>query len=381
MKKAFLNILLILILFLSFSILLQAQKDSEQFHLLYKEGKFVEAAQEIDRLINGNTNAGALLFYYKSDVNLILFKNSKPANPNFLDISSTAMSTAIAQKDYIQNRSTIDMLCYAVGKECFVTGAGEFNSGNFKDAQKRFQYTAEFYKTAGKSGELTQILFYLALSAKYNKDVATAQKNFQLLANQNFPEPDVYIMLADIYRGQNNLQKSLEVLNSASKLNLKNMDKILREIIFLNFDLKNFDETLKIIGIYKTKYNPDYEILFSEGVIYFQKNLLEDAKSSFKNVLNLQPGHFSANYNLGIIYYNNSIAIMKNAEDNFYGDADKYRAEKEKYLENIKISLQYMEKAHSIQTNEKSTISCLADIYKRLQRTDEYNAMMKLMEN
>jgi tetratricopeptide (TPR) repeat protein len=379
-KNLHLNIIIFTFLALFFSTIVVGQQNLDKFNSLYKQGSFNEAAQEIDRLIMGKTDAGSMLYYYKSDVNLILFKNTSPKNYSYLNSASISMSLSLSQKDYTTNKQTIDPLMYTIGKECFIVGAGEYNNGNFKGAQNYFQYTVTFYQTSGKTSELSQIMFYLALSSYYNKDLTVAQKYLQILASQNYNESEVYLLLAEIYRNQNQLQKAIDVLVNTQKLSLKNNDKILRELIFLYIDLKNYDDALEAINLFKTKYNPDYEIIFNEGVIYYQRNMMEPAITAFKKVLTMEPSHFSANYNLGIIYYNNSIAIMKNAEENYYGNPDKYRAEKDKYLENIKISLSYMEKSHAVEGGDMNTVSCLADIYKRLQRMEEYNSMLKMLE-
>ena len=63
-----------------------------------------------------------------------------------------------------------------------------------------------------------------------------------------------------------------------------------------------------------------------------------------------------------------------------YDIPDKYRTEKDKYLESIKQAAVYLEAAYKLDQENVNLINCLLDIYKRLQRTAEYDALKSALD-
>ena len=78
----------------------------------------------------------------------------------------------------------------------------------------------------------------------------------------------------------------------------------------------------------------------------------------------MKPDYFDANYNLGALYYNQAVDIIKKAQDE--NDNDKYNKMMDKAKGIMKVALPYLEKAYSIKGTDKNTMISLKELYYRL---------------
>lgn len=106
---------------------------------------------------------------------------------------------------------------------------------------------------------------------------------------------------------------------------------------------------------------------------------LEQAKTYYQSVLDLDSNNVSANYNLGIIYYNEGVEIVNTMDY----DLDLFELEtlQDQIIQLFKKSLPYMKKAYDLNPKRKETLEGLQGIYFSLNDIPKSEAYKKQLED
>ncbi len=102
----------------------------------------------------------------------------------------------------------------------------------------------------------------------------------------------------------------------------------------------------------------------------------------YQDILKAQPDNWSANYNLGIHYYNEAVNRIKVAD--FDLDIVAVGLVEDEAVKIFEMALPYMQKAHDLKPNRKEPIIGLSGIYFSLNELDiseEFNKKVKSLEN
>lgn len=158
--------------------------------------------------------------------------------------------------------------------------------------------------------------------------------------------------------------------------------------------ISNFNKYKEIIrGIDSTRNFNDLEIQLHSalGSIYMQiyendreknKAFFDKSRNSFLFVLELDSNNYTANYNMGILYYNEAVNIIKGLDY----DLDLITLEliQEETVDLFKKALPYMLKARDLNPKRKETLIGLSGIYfslNELEKSEEVENEIKLLEN
>lgn len=107
--------------------------------------------------------------------------------------------------------------------------------------------------------------------------------------------------------------------------------------------------------------------------IYLQKSI-----ECYKKVLEADSNNFSANYNLGIIYYNQGVEIVKKMD---YGlDLMELTMMQDKLFEIFRTSLPYMKKAYDLNPRRRETLIGLEGIYFSMNDVEKSELFKKKIE-
>lgn len=104
----------------------------------------------------------------------------------------------------------------------------------------------------------------------------------------------------------------------------------------------------------------------------------EKAKELYEEVLTIDPNNISANYNLGIIYYNEGVEIVNNMDYSL--DLFELNAVQDKIIELFKESLPYMKKAYELNPKRRETLIGLQGIYFSLNDIEKSESFKKELE-
>lgn len=148
----------------------------------------------------------------------------------------------------------------------------------------------------------------------------------------------------------------------------------------------------KLVKYLKPKANIDSIGVYYYGIMgsYFQtvyeknpkKNTkyLRIAEDSYNKVLILDPNNISANYNMGIIYYNQAVSLIMNKLDYDF-DLATLNDIQDEAVNWFKKSLPYMEKAYQLNPRRKETLIGLSGIYYSLHDNEKSQQFQKLSQD
>ncbi len=358
---------------------LYSQDMLAKYNELFNAASYNEALNEINRIVS-EKGSGVSSQYYslQAEVNYIIYTNTGKQNPSYLENAANAIKNSFNASDYNTYKTSILVITGNIAREYYKTGVMEYNEEKYKNAQTEFFKALELFEKTKNFADINKLYYLLAFSSKYVEDSDNAIKYFKVLIYNQYKDENVYLILSDIYSAKGDLKSSTEIL--LKSVELFRTEGSYYELIYTLYQTGDKDLAMKYINEYNILNSYNTEICMIEGSIYFERNQTDSAVTVFKRVLMHEPDNLEANYNSGIILYNKGMNIMMNAEKNLYDIPDKYRVEKDKYLENIKQAAVYLEAAYKLDTENVNLINCLLDIYKRLQRTAEYDALKSTLD-
>lgn len=105
---------------------------------------------------------------------------------------------------------------------------------------------------------------------------------------------------------------------------------------------------------------------------------LDKAVALYKNALILDSNNFSANYNIGIIYYNKGVEIVNQMD---YGlDLLELTMLQDQLFEIFRTSLPFMKKAHDLNPKRRETLTGLQGIYFSMNDAEKSDLFKKKIE-
>jgi tetratricopeptide (TPR) repeat protein len=136
-----------------------------------------------------------------------------------------------------------------------------------------------------------------------------------------------------------------------------------------NFKQKEIDFANAIATVYTKIYESD-----RKGKVEF----MNMAKASYNKALALDPNNINANYNMGILYYNQAVNLINQSDYDL--DIVALNDVQDNSINLFKASLPFMEKAYSLDPNNKATLLGLSGIYFSLNEKEKSNEFKQKLE-
>ncbi|HEV7231098.1 MAG TPA: hypothetical protein VGO45_07215 [Bacteroidia bacterium] len=140
---------------------------------------------------------------------------------------------------------------------------------------------------------------------------------------------------------------------------------------------KEIEFTMALATIYTNLYQASWKT---------RAGFLDLAKAAYTHVLSLDPNNVSANYNMGILYYNQAVYLIKGSD--FDIDISSMDALQDNKVLLFKQSLPLIEKAYALDPKKEETLLALSGIYyglndyeKSKQFQDKLEEMKKNQQN
>ena len=272
------------------------------------------------------------------------------------------------------------------------SGVDFFQKSKFNESFNSFKMAYQMFEVLNLTDTLAMI--NSALSAEKMKNTNEAYKHYKMCADVNYGNG------AEMY------QSMIRVLNSEEN---KNEEKILNVIAegktrfpkdyILNIEEFNFwyakgdNEKAQQALENAIESDPTNKILhFNVGVTYdnisnnYHKenkhemafNYMNKAINGYKKAIELDNEYVDAYYNLGALYYNQSITA-KSVAGEFSGE--KYDSEMKKADDMLRKAIPLLERVLSLSPTDKSTLSVLKSLYFNLDDMENYSRIKKLLES
>lgn len=200
-------------------------------------------------------------------------------------------------------------------------------------------------------------------SFKKSLSIDTTQENVQ----ENIK--NIKYLATTLY---NDAAASLDTIDY--KVAVENFDKFKEYYLLVdpsqeNFKQKDIDFANAIATVYTRIYEGDRKA---------NVDFLNLAKASYNKALALDPNNINANYNMGILYYNQAVNLINQSDYDL--DIVALNDVQDNSINLFKSSLPFMEKAYSLDPNRRETLLGLSGIYFSLNEKEKSNEFKQKLE-
>jgi tetratricopeptide (TPR) repeat protein len=253
-----------------------------------------------------------------------------------------------------------------------------YNNKEYEDAYYNFIEILSINELEVMGGVVDTVIFYNAgrIARELNKH-EEAIKLFKIVDGYDYNNPFLYIFLSNSYNAIGDTASGVEALKTGFKKFPENQN-ILIELINYYLIKGLADEALEYLAIAKEDDPENISFYFAEGTLFDKLGWFEDAKRSYEYCLELDENYFNAQYNLGVLYYNNAVKLYEEA--NLINDIQEYNKVKEVADAEIAKALPYIERAHEINPDDIETLKTLKTLYYRLQMDEKYDEVVNKLE-
>ncbi|MFQ3576021.1 MAG: tetratricopeptide repeat protein [Cytophagales bacterium] len=339
-------------------------------------------------LKDAETQKDQKAWYYKG----FIYKEIYKTNEKDKFESTTRIESIQALKKCISIDQNTDYAKQSVAVLKFLAttlkndGANLLNQQKHKDAIKAYEQYLDVYKFYETKIVDTSTYFYIGYSAYETKDYDKALSNFQQAASLKYNNSNLYFLMSKIYQDKKDNNNALKVLEEGQKLFPNDRDLVIAQVNIYK-ELNKIDELENKLNKAVSMEPKNTDLLMMLALVYEKKmeqniknkNKYNDMKNkaldNYNKILKLNPNHLDANYNLGILYYNE--AVTKIQESEYETDLIALSQLQDDCIEIFKKSLPYMEKAYSLDPNNKNTLLGLSGIYFSLNdeaKSNEFKA-------
>ncbi len=271
-------------------------------------------------------------------------------------------------------------------------GVDCFQKKNYSGAFNSFKMGLEMYNVLSLTDTLAMI--NAALSAEKMKNTNEAYNYYKMCADVNYGNG------AEMYQSMIRVLNAEEVKNEEKILNVIDegkqrfpKDYILNIEEFNYWYSKGDNEKAQQALENAIESDPTNKVLhFNVGVTYdnisnkYHKENKHDvaftymnkAINGYKKAIELDDNYVDAYYNLGALYYNQSITAKSVAGDY---SGEKYDKEMKSANEMLKKAIPLLEKVLSLSPSDKSTLTVLKSLYFNLDDMDNYSRIKKQLDS
>lgn len=357
--------------------ILRKGMDASSVKLFYKEPKEVQTSQD---------GADKVEVYVYDRVNLTFKNGLLDSWKETVAITEDPLAKAIAAineavKLNVDGKANEDITDAIKSlKTAIETDAvAQYENKDFKGSYGNFVKLLDMNNLPQMKGQVdTVYMYYAGRAALEDNEYNNAVKMFDMAAANKYEDPFLYVFRKQAYFGAGDTAKGLAVIEEGFTKFPDNAS-IMIELINYYLVSNQGESALKLLAKAKTSDPSNVSYTFAEGTLYDKMGQFEDAEKSYKTCIEMNPKFFDASYNLGVLYYNKAVKIYEDASkisDNT--EFEKVQKQGDAMLLN---SVPYMEKAHELDSTDRSSLETLKTIFYRLKMDDKYQEVVKLINS
>jgi tetratricopeptide (TPR) repeat protein len=336
-------------------------------------------AQEAITLAEKNvtTSNDARTYYLKAFVNKELFLSA--STPTDRQAYRAVLLTSLERCRQLDHDGTFKQATREL--EDFVL-AGIFNEASDLYNSQQFKACIDPFMqycriTSKEDDHWLDAHYFIGTSYYELQQWDSAAHYLEFVKAKNYDEPMVYVDLTYLYHSQQNQTLALQTIEEGVSRYPGFYDLEVAQLNVL-VSAHRYDTLERVLTSFLGK-NPDHvEALMMAGTVYERKrpkgemsSYFLKAESVYKHVIELEPKHVDANYNLGVLYYNEAVDIVnKNDIDT---DMDELTKILEKSTELFEKALPYLLTIYETEKGNMRLLQALQAIYYNLNMKPELN--------
>lgn len=261
-------------------------------------------------------------------------------------------------------------------------GVSAYQKKDYKKALDLFEKTILISALRGQVDSFS--VYYAAHSALKAQNYPKAIKLFNEVKDLNIGKTDEdkagnYYFLSKAYVESGDTAKYVKTLEKGRK-SFPKSSTLLVEVINYYITAGKQKEAKSMLWL-AVKNEPNNKLLyFNIGTIYEKEDSLNKAIEMYKKTLEIDANYVSALYNLGALYNNKGLALVKQADEIPPSEAKKYDAKIKEATAEFQLALPYLEKVHELDPADNVSIMALKGIYYTLKNMPKYEEMDKLLK-
>ena len=381
MKKLILSITMSL-LFISAGF---AQKSNRTSAYMYKDkGQLENAKKAIDKAVqNEKTKNDSKTWLYYGEIYYDIATSPLPQFRKLDTLAATKASVALKKATTLDASSKkkriskeADEYIKKLSAVFYAKGAQVFKQNNYDRAIEYFKDAFQVSQVLGTFD--TTAAFNVGITGVLGKKPKVAAEYLKKCVDVNFKEPKLFVyynralqQLGDtaaaesvIKLGRSRFPENLSLLLEQAQLYLERGQA--RQLI------NSLEE-----AIAKEPNNPaNANFCFLIVKSYDDMVVSGTAEIAYNRAIKINPKFFEAYYNIGAIFVNKASKLQKEANDLPLSKVKEYNVLNNEANADLKKAIPWLEKALSINPNDKPTISGLKEAYARLKMKDKLKELM-----
>lgn len=261
-------------------------------------------------------------------------------------------------------------------------GIDAFNATDYKTAYEYFNNVIKINDLPPMEGVVDTLIFYSAArAAKQAGKEEVALKMFKRVLELDLEDPLIYVFMNESYKVLGDTTNAIEILQTGFKKHPDNQ-AILIEMINFYLIRDESEEALEYLSLAKQDDPDNISFIFAEGTIFDKLSRTEDAINAYKTCIALDSTYFNAYFNLGVVYYNQAVKIIDDAQ--LIEDLEAYNEMMATSVIEFENAIPYMVKAREI--SPEGSVKCevlntLKTLYYRVKQEDDRQAVVEEMES
>ncbi len=358
------------------SSLQKGETEAAKKHLLSAKEYIDKAAAHAD------TERDARTLYYKGEIytSLAVFAldpemKSYASEENIragLDAYKASIANKTKKDDYTREiTQKVSMLNY----QSATVATEMYNKKEYKTAFEGFVTAYEVLTVLNQLD--TSSAFNAGLCADILKDYDNAEKYFRICLDAGYRGAPMHVTYINVLLDAERHEDALKAIREARSKYPKDRDLIITELSY--YLQKGDNEASEKVLQEAVEADPNNPLLyFSAGVVYDNLKKYEEAIKAYEKAISLNPEYFDAYFNLGAVYHNEAADMYNKLND--ITDNKEYEKGRVVADARIKEALPYLEKARSLNPDDRDNLIMLRNVYGRLNETDKWNEVNELLK-
>lgn len=371
-----------------------------------RKGSLKKAKTEIDAAaVHEKTKDDAKTWYYRALVYAQIGTDAQQAKPKYKglapDWADQAYQSALECKrldtENEYNKGLVSVFS-TVGYDFYNRSRKLFNEKNYAEAMQVASQAAEMYNNGGEGDNASEAMFVAGLSAVAAHDTVNIKKFFNQLMRKRTDKEQVYNYLFNVYKAEGNVDQAMKVASNYQK-NSKNNYKaylLLAEGYLLNGNVEKGKEVInQALELTKDSVNIYPALLCQSGALLELTNDIEGAQAKYQESLTLKPVQFEGNFNMGKMFYNRAVDKLQSAPDPFNEEtielANKLESEAKEYFGKaitfLEKAVEYIDNLPEGQEKQMqrpnlgNALQALSTAYARVERYEDSKAAHQRFES
>lgn len=248
-----------------------------------------------------------------------------------------------------------------------------YEEGEYDEAFHAFKRSVEVAESPFYEEPLdTALIFNTGFVASLAGEYEEAVKYLNWAKDMDYGEGSLYALIKDAYIAIGDSVSAEKTLQEGFKKYPQDNTLII-ELVNFYINADNAVAALDYLELAKVQEPDNASLYFAEGALYERTGEPEKAYESYQKSLSLNPNFFDANYNLGVMHYNEAVRLFEIANEIM--DNVEYEKARDAAIEVLKKSVPYLEQAHVIDPEHLDTLETLRILYYRLGMDDKLEEM------